>query len=70
MREVGKEQRHADHRVTAIMDGRVDDTSVAFSSDQRAGLTHLSGDVDLTDSRGMIFSAIFLGHVPQGAAGR
>ena len=51
--------------VTAIMECRIDNSAIAFTSDDGSGLFHLGGDVDLTDSCGIVLTAILTGHITQ-----
>lgn len=46
----GKKESHTDEGITASMEGRIDDASVAFTTDDSMGLTHESGYVHLAHS--------------------
>ena len=68
--QVGKEERHSDHRVTSVIYGRVDHSAIALASDQRIGLTHLGSNVDLSHGGCLIGASEFLGDIPEGTAAR
>ena len=61
-----QEECDANQRVATIMERRIDNSAITFTSDNGSGLFHLGGDVDLTYSCGIVLTAILTGYITQG----
>ena len=65
-----EEEGNAYQSVAAVVAIGIDNTTVAFATDDGAHFFHLRGDVDLSDSSGMILTAMLLGNITQGTGRR
>ena len=67
---IAEEQRNANKGVAAVVQGGINYTAVAFSTNYGVGFFHLGHHIHLTDSRGIVVHTILAAYIAQGSGRR
>ena len=67
--KVSQEQCNADQSVTSVVNLRIDDTSVTFTTDYCVCVLHLCDNIDLANSGGIVLATSLASHVTNRTSG-